>query len=79
MVYPHRSANKIKWIFSLEVDSQDIELNLEQEEAEETKWVKIERLEQIYKNDDKGWTNKGFELIVFDLLKEFTSARIDNR
>lgn len=70
IVYPHRDVRKIKWIFSLEVGSEDIELKLEQEEIKETKWVENEQLEHVYRSSDKKWTNKGFELITFDLLKK---------
>lgn len=75
LVYSYHFLNKIKWLFSLEVESDNLELQLEEEEVEETKWVSIKQLKQIYKAKDKDWTNKGFELIAFDLLQ----ASLDNR
>ncbi len=75
LAYSYHYLNKIKWIFSVVVESDNLELKLEEQEVEETKWVSIEQLEKVYKAKDTNWTNKGFELIAFDLLQ----TGLDNR
>lgn len=75
MVYPDRSVNKIKWIYSLRVSNSNLHLQIEEEEVEETAWIETKELEQIYAFQDKSWTQHGYELISLQLLR----SNLDNR